>query len=345
MPSWLETFDVGDISTFPGAWALPARILHREVLTAYAVGGIRLHHFPAYSVSQHLLAGSFPYLHHVVDSAAQLDRRERRSGLVAEKIRDSGCDKPGAAIYHSGSDTYSVERIRRRGAACTQRDFSIDGRRHAVPLGLSGAETVGPRQIRFLSAARPGGLSDVFLRRWNPADGLVYALVVVRVGGTIPAVADLRFRCHPVCLHARLHLRGGFGGLFAARWSSRRGDARRVSALLQVGSFGTRDGPDRSCGRGHALLRRHRTAGERRSGDGVRRSGRCPVRSVAGVWLDRPDRGCHRTPMETAAAEAGVRLWRRRNGRRGAVVCPHLDSFRQSVLQLEIRQFCGEPDS
>src|ERR1019366_3535807 len=109
MPSWLETFDVGDISTFPPSWALPARVFHREVLTAYAVGAIRLHHFPANSISQHLLAGSFPCLHNVVDRAAQLDRHERRSGLVAEKLRDSGCDKKtGDAIDHAGSDTDSV---------------------------------------------------------------------------------------------------------------------------------------------------------------------------------------------------------------------------------------------
>src|ERR1035437_7134936 len=180
MPSWLETFNVGDISAIPAAWALPAWILHREVLAAYAVGSIRLHHFLDSSVSQHLLAGRLPHLHYVMDRAAQLDRYERRCGLVAEKIRDSGGGKPGAAIDRSGSDTHSVERIGRRGSACPQRDFSIDGRRHAVPLGLSGAETVGPRQIRFLSAAHPGGLSDLFLRRWNPADGLVHPLVVVR---------------------------------------------------------------------------------------------------------------------------------------------------------------------
>src|ERR1039457_5317014 len=117
MSSWLETFDVGDISTFPAFWALPAWVFYREVLTASTVVGIRLHLFPADSVSQYLLAGSLPRLPYARDRAAHLDCHQRLGGLVAENIRDSGRDKPGAAMDHAGADTHSVEWIRRRGPA------------------------------------------------------------------------------------------------------------------------------------------------------------------------------------------------------------------------------------
>ena len=77
-----QTFDVVDISNSSSAWPFSAWIFHREVLTAYAVVGVRLRHVPADSVSQRLLAGSFRRPHHAVDRAALLACRERRSGLV-----------------------------------------------------------------------------------------------------------------------------------------------------------------------------------------------------------------------------------------------------------------------
>ena len=147
------------------------------------------------------------------------------------------------------------------------------GYRHTVPLGFPGAENPGTRQIRFLSAAHRGRLSHVFLRGWHSAPGLVHPLVVVRLGRRIPAGPDLSVRDCPVCVHAGVHLRRGFGPLFAARRHSRSRHACRVPAFLPCGRPGAGHGTDRAFHRSRNLLHRHRKAGRRRAGDGVGRPG------------------------------------------------------------------------
>ena len=179
---WLETLDVGDLSTLPDSRALPAGIFHREVFTSSTLVGLRLHDFPANSLSQHFLAGSLRHPHQAVDRAAHLACRERPGGMGAAEIRPSRCPRPGAATHHAGSDTPSPQRPCRRGPAGPQRDCSHHGRRHSLPLGLFGAATPGLRQVQFLSAAHPGGLSHLFLRRWYSAAGLVHPLVAVCFG-------------------------------------------------------------------------------------------------------------------------------------------------------------------
>ena len=155
---------------------------------------VRLHvpPVPARSISQRLLARRLPRPHHPVDRTPRPDRRHRRGSLVGTALPALRRNQTRLATHPpAGSSTHSLERVHSRGTACTQRHRSLHRRRHRVPLGFPRPKIVGPRQIRFLPAAHPRRLSYLFLRRWNPSPRLVHQLVVVRVCGTIPAIAHL----------------------------------------------------------------------------------------------------------------------------------------------------------